>query len=109
MTSEILPYVEIWIFSTYFGGSLFKVGRYFSRVPVEDNVNAGLVVYRYVFQPLKKFKIFVTGGIKYAQAYNILAGIPLGMGTAVVQWLRCCATNRKVVDSISGGVIGIFH
>ena len=30
-------------------------------------------------------------------------------GTAVAQWLRCCATNRKVAGSIPGGVIGIFH
>jgi len=29
-------------------------------------------------------------------------------GTAVAQWLRCCATNRKVVGSISAGVSGIF-
>ena len=29
--------------------------------------------------------------------------------TAVAQWLRCCATNRKVVGSIPDGVIGIFH
>ena len=28
---------------------------------------------------------------------------------AVAQWLRCCATNRKVAGSISDGVIGIFH
>ena len=28
---------------------------------------------------------------------------------AVVQWLRCCATNRKVVSSFPDGVIGIFH
>jgi hypothetical protein len=26
------------------------------------------------------------------------------MGTAVAQWLRCCATNRKVTGSIPGGV-----
>ena len=31
------------------------------------------------------------------------------VGTAVVQWLRCCATNRKFAGSIPGGVIGIFH
>ena len=31
------------------------------------------------------------------------------MGTAVAQWLRCCATNRKVAGSISDGDIGIFH
>jgi hypothetical protein len=31
------------------------------------------------------------------------------LGTVVAQWLRCCATNRKVVGSIPDGVIGIFH
>ena len=31
------------------------------------------------------------------------------VGTAVAQWLRCCATNRKVAGSIPGGVIGISH
>ena len=31
------------------------------------------------------------------------------MGSAVAQWLRFCATNRKVAGSISDGVIGIFH
>jgi len=31
------------------------------------------------------------------------------MGTAVAQWLRRCATNRKVAGSIPAGVIGIFH
>jgi hypothetical protein len=31
------------------------------------------------------------------------------VGTAVAQWLRRCATNRKVAGSIPGGVIGIFH
>jgi len=30
-------------------------------------------------------------------------------GTAVAQWLRCCATNRKVAGSILDGVIAIFH
>ena len=30
-------------------------------------------------------------------------------GTAVAQWLRCCATNRKVAGSIPDGVIGISH
>ena len=30
-------------------------------------------------------------------------------GTAVAQWLRCCATNRKVAGWISDGVIGIFY
>jgi len=31
------------------------------------------------------------------------------MGTAVAQWLRCSATNRKVAGSIPDGFSGIFH
>ena len=31
-----------------------------------------------------------------------------GGGTAVAQWLRCCATIRKVAGSILTGVSGIF-
>jgi len=31
------------------------------------------------------------------------------LGTAVAQWLRCCATTRNVTGSIPAGVIGIFH
>jgi len=33
----------------------------------------------------------------------------LYLRTAVAQWLRCCATNRKVAGSIPDGFIGIFH
>ena len=33
----------------------------------------------------------------------------LKMGTTVAQWLRCCATSRKVAGSIPAGVIGILH
>jgi len=29
-------------------------------------------------------------------------------GTAVAQWLRCCATSRKVSGSIPAGVSGFF-
>jgi len=31
------------------------------------------------------------------------------LGTAVAQWLRCCATNRKLAGSIPDCVIGISH
>jgi hypothetical protein len=31
------------------------------------------------------------------------------VGTAMAQWLRYYATNRKVAGSIPDGVIGIFH
>jgi hypothetical protein len=30
-------------------------------------------------------------------------------GTAVAQWLKCCATNRKIAGSIPADVIGIFY
>jgi hypothetical protein len=33
----------------------------------------------------------------------------LYMGTAVAQWLRCCATSRKDAGSFPDGVIGISH
>ena len=29
-------------------------------------------------------------------------------GTAVAQWLRCCATNMKVAGSIPAGISGFF-
>jgi len=34
--------------------------------------------------------------------------LPKALGTAVAQWLRCCATNRKVAGSIPAGVSGFF-
>ena len=39
----------------------------------------------------------------------IIPILPFSVGTAVAQWLRCCATNRKIAGSITDGVIGIFH
>jgi len=30
------------------------------------------------------------------------------LGTAVAQWLRCCARNQKVAGSITAGVSGFF-
>jgi len=38
----------------------------------------------------------------YQTMYNIQ------LGTAVAQWLRHCATNRKVTGSIPAGVSGYF-
>jgi len=42
--------------------------------------------------------------ILYAKLYCV----QLGLGTAVAQWLRCSATNPKVVGSIPAGVSGFF-
>ena len=50
--------------------------------------------------------IVATTWIKHLVGY--CTGIS-NTGTAVAQWLRCCATNRKVSASIPDGVIGIFH
>ena len=38
----------------------------------------------------------------------LYSGVLSSKGTAVAQWLRCCATNRKVTGSIPAGVIGFF-
>jgi len=41
--------------------------------------------------------------------YHIFQTLYLHEGTAMEQWLRCCATNRKIAGSIPDGIIGIFH
>jgi len=49
------------------------------------------------------FFVYLTPSIQVSLQYlNI-------RGTAVAQWLRCCATDRKVAGSIPDGVIRIFH
>ena len=59
--------------------------------------------------------VFYNMGIFTATAVAMNIGLALFMnvvkliGTAVAQWLRCCATNRKVAGSIPAGVIRIFH
>ena len=40
---------------------------------------------------------------------EIIFIFPATSGTAVAQWLRSHATNRKVAGSIPAGVLGIFH
>ena len=39
----------------------------------------------------------------------VLKPIQICVWTAVAQWLRCCATNRKVAGSFPDGVIRIFQ
>ena len=54
-------------------------------------------------------------GQSHAQFRHLTVGIEKNvrdisnMGTAVAQWLRCCATNSKFDGSIPAGDIGIFH
>jgi len=37
-----------------------------------------------------------------------MAASNVDVGTVVAQWLRRCATNRKVAGSIPGGVVDII-
>ena len=47
--------------------------------------------------------------ILFPRLSDYITHYALFWGTAVAQWLRCCATNRKVAGSIPDGVNGIFH
>ena len=47
-------------------------------------------------------KIFVLQKVYFMPLHVSSMGIP------VAQWLRCCATNRKVAGSIPAGVTGFF-
>jgi len=42
------------------------------------------------------------------QGFKIFYSSTINDGTAVAQWLRRCATNRKVAGSIPAGVSGFF-
>ena len=50
-----------------------------------------------------------TRGLRDLENQYSLSLYIVTLGTAVAQWLRCCATNRKVAGSIPAGVIWIFH
>ena len=50
-------------------------------------------------------KNFVTVTTEFSE---ISFSCPIQLGTAVAQWLRCCATNRKVAGSIPAGVSAFF-
>ena len=68
------------------------------------NLNKGFccdLLFKYVgLVPLtEKFSSLVLGSNSVLLTY---------LGTAVAQWLRCCAINRKVAGSIPAGVSGFF-
>jgi hypothetical protein len=49
-------------------------------------------------------------GVQFVGCYYIYNAIIENWGPLMVaQWLRYCATNRKVAGFIRDGVIGIFH
>ena len=53
-------------------------------------------------------RAFTHGRISCLKHFQTSAFSSRAKGTAVAQWLRCCATNRKVAGSISAGISGFF-
>jgi len=46
--------------------------------------------------------------VVYISTAVLLHKVITYIGTAVAQWLRCCATNRKFAGSIAAGISGFF-
>ena len=83
--------------------------RLFPRLPVTSILPSfftSIIYFRRQFQR-KMWPIQLAFILLFYIGYSF--PIWLYVGTAVVQWLRCCATNRKVTGSIPAGFIGIFH
>jgi hypothetical protein len=66
---------------------------------------AGFYAVKFVLDKLYTVCIKIN---RYISPLNWFSIIIL-KGHPVAQWLRHCATNRKVVRSIPDGVVGIFH
>ena len=69
---------------------------------VQENLAAAMFVD-------KANKIKLQEGISFSEKWRFQESRVFLLGTAVAQWLRCCATNRKVAGSSPDGFIGIFH
>jgi len=87
---------KIWTKFTYNSPKIRKIINLFKKIqaqhskPHQHYINSFDPHQKSKYQDIKKWSI----------QNNI--------GTALEQWLRCCATNRKVASSIPAGVIGIF-
>jgi hypothetical protein len=55
------------------------------------------------------FKEHKDYGLTGCEAVYFDKYVPMWGPLMVAQWLRCCATNRKVAGSIPDDVIGFFH
>jgi len=58
-----------------------------------------------VWNFLAENKVFHIPGFEH----HIFQSVTCSVGTAIAQWLRCFATNRKDAGSIPAGGSGIFH
>jgi len=65
-------------------------------------MGSSLMVSEFNLSESQIFAVFVLNFKRILKLYAII------VGTAVAQWLRCCATNRKVTVSIPAGVSAIF-
>ena len=52
--------------------------------------------------------MFSTSILADSKLFILLWLLTYFYGTAVAQWLRCCATNRKVAGLIPAGVSGFY-
>ena len=72
----------------------------------------GLYVYKFQAEFVDSGKIpqgiCTSSSMECLNRFIIRFGIWDRKGTAVAQWLRCCATNQKVAGSIPAGVSGFF-
>jgi hypothetical protein len=81
-------------------------GLEFYKFSVYTNSFCQLIAFLPVFLKLQyACNLFYQNWIYSYTQRNLAVGGPLMMA----QWLRYCATNRKVAGSILDGVIAIFH
>ena len=59
--------------------------------------------------PRKRVYVMRTPSLIYILHNDNYTSYTTHWGTAVAQWLRCCATNRKVAGSIPAGVRKSFR
>ena len=89
-------------YQKYFLGG--KEGWYLWLTPLPPSCSDCLEIW----EPL--WPVQTCTGIAYIFACFVLTNSPDTLvDAAVAQWLRCCATNRKVAGSTPDGVTGIFH
>jgi hypothetical protein len=97
----MMKYASIQMLITFTNPTIYDVRRDLVPLPKLPHM---------LCSPLKSYlenvMMALHTGPKHVVVFYILLLIVIL--TAVAQWLRCCATNRKVVGSIPAGVSGFF-
>ena len=78
-------------------------------VQVYENKKTTITIENRMYCDMLYFYRKIYEIIFHSKVHNYESSCIQIRGTAVAQWLRCCATNRNVAGSIPDGVIGIFH